>query len=99
MPTLRRPVQVRGCAAGGDAASDFYEPDMRILRLARTLLGDAQFGSHACTVSVAPAPFVCRHHYDRTHVFDNPLLAPSRGDCDVIVDEVIPVATTAALTY
>lgn len=61
----------------GDAPPDFYVPDTRTLRLARTLLGDAQFGSHACTVAVAPAPFVCRHRYDRTHVFDNPFLAPS----------------------
>ncbi len=61
----------------GDAAPDFYVPDMRTLRLARTLLGDAQFGSHACTVAAAPAPFVCRHRCDRTHVFNNPFLAPS----------------------
>ena len=61
----------------GDAAPDFYLPDMRTLRLARTLLGDAEFGNHACTVVVAPAPFVCRHRYDRTHVFNNPFLAPS----------------------
>ena len=61
----------------GDAAPDFYVPDMRTLRLARTLLGDAEFGSHACTVAVAPAPFVCRHRYDRTHAFSNPFLAPS----------------------
>ena len=61
----------------GDAAPDFYLPDMRTLRLARTLLGDAEFGNHACTVVVAPAPFVCRHRYDRTHVFTNPFLAPS----------------------
>ena len=61
----------------GDAAPDFYVPDMRTLRLARTLLGDAEFASHACTVAVAPAPFVCRHRYDRTHVFSNPFLAPS----------------------
>lgn len=32
----------------GDAPPDFYVPDTRTLRLARTLLGDAQFGSHAC---------------------------------------------------
>ena len=61
----------------GDAPPDFYVPDPRTLRLARTLLGDAQFGRHACTVAVAPAPFVCRHRYDRTHVFNNPFMAPS----------------------
>lgn len=61
----------------GDAAPDFYVPDMGTLRLARTLLGDAEFGGHACTVAVAPAPFVCQHRYDRTHVFNNAFLAPS----------------------
>ena len=72
----------------GDAAPDFYVPDMRTIRLARTLLGDAEFGSHACTVAVAPALFVCRHSYDRTHVFNNLFLAPSRvvAALDLAVD-------------
>lgn len=61
----------------GDARPDFYVPDIRTMRLARTLLGDAPFGSHACTVAVAPAPFVCHRRYDRTKVFNNPFLAPS----------------------
>lgn len=61
----------------GDASRDFYVPDARTLRRARTLLGDAEFGRHACTVAVAPAPFVCRRRYDRTDTFDDPFFAPS----------------------
>lgn len=61
----------------GDAPPDFYVPDARILRQARTLLGDADFGRHACTVAVAPAPFVCRRRYDRSAVFNDSFLAPS----------------------
>ena len=61
----------------GDAPPDFYVPDSATLRLARTLLGDADFGRHACTVAVAPAPFVCRRRYDRASVFDEPFFAPS----------------------
>jgi hypothetical protein len=60
-----------------DSPPDFYLPDAQTLRQARTLLGDAEFGRHACTVAVAPAPFVCRRRYDRTAVFDDPFLAPS----------------------
>jgi len=56
---------------------DFYVPDFRTLRYARTLFGDANFGRHACTVAVAPAPFVCRRRYDRSTVFNNPFRAPS----------------------
>ena len=36
----------------GDAPPDFYVPDRRVLHQARTLLGDAQFGQHACTVAL-----------------------------------------------
>jgi hypothetical protein len=61
----------------GDAPRDFYVPDARVLRQARTLLGDAEFGRHACTVAVAPAPFVCRRRYDRTETFNEPFFAPS----------------------
>lgn len=61
----------------GDAPPDFYVPDSRALRQARTLLGDADFGRHTCTVAVAPAPFVCRRRYDRSAVFNDPFLAPS----------------------
>jgi hypothetical protein len=62
---------------GGDAAPDFYVPDAQSLRHARTLFGDAEFGRHKSTVAVAPAPFVCRHRYDRSQAFNNPFLAPS----------------------
>lgn len=61
----------------GDAPRDFYVPDARTLRQARTLLGDAEFGRHTCTVAIAPAPFVCRRRYDRTGTFGHPFLAPS----------------------
>lgn len=61
----------------GDAPPDFYVPDSRALRQARTLLGDADFGRHACTVAVAPAPFVCRHRCERSKVFNNEFFAPS----------------------
>ncbi len=61
----------------GDAPRDFYVPNARTLRQARTLLGDAEFGRHACTVAVAPAPFVCRRRYVRTETFNEPFFAPS----------------------
>jgi hypothetical protein len=61
----------------GDAPPDFYVPDGGVVRQARTLLGDAEFGRHACTVALAPAPFVCRRRYDRSGVFNDPFLAPS----------------------
>jgi len=50
---------------GGGAPPDFYVPDAQAVRLARTLLGDAEYGRHACTVARAPSPFVCRRRYDR----------------------------------
>ncbi len=61
----------------GDVPRDFYAPDARTLRQARTLLGDAEFGRHACTVAVAPAPYVCRRRYDRTGAVDDSFFAPS----------------------
>lgn len=64
-------------AITGDAPPDFYLPDESALRQARALLGEAEFGRHACTVAVGPAPFVCRNRYDRTGTFNDPFLAPS----------------------
>ncbi len=61
----------------GDAPPDFYVPDLSVLRLARTLLGDAEFDGRAGTVAVAPSPFVCRRRYDRAAVSVEPYLAPS----------------------
>jgi len=62
---------------GGDAPPDFYVPDAQIIRLARTLLGDAEYGRHACTVARAPSPFVCRRRYDRGHTSGGTYFAPS----------------------
>jgi hypothetical protein len=56
---------------------DFYVPDSGVLALARSLLGSAEYGSHACTVAVAPSPYVCRQRYDRSNAFNSEFLAPS----------------------
>ncbi len=64
-------------ALDSGAPPDFYVPDDSTLRQARTLLGAARDGHHACTVAVAPSPFVCRNRYDRSGVFNDPFLAPS----------------------
>jgi hypothetical protein len=61
----------------GDAPPDFYVADAATAARARALLGDADYGRHACTVSVAPAPYVCRRRFDRAAVVDEPFLAPS----------------------
>ncbi len=47
-----------------DTPPDFYIPNTRVLNAARTSFGVAAFGSHACTITVAPAPFVVRHRSD-----------------------------------
>lgn len=49
-----------------DSPPDFYVPDPGVVALARSLFGTADYGSHACTVAVAPSPYVCRRRYDRT---------------------------------
>jgi hypothetical protein len=56
----------------GDAPPDFYVPEVTVVGEARTLLGTAAFGSHACTISVAPCPIVCRRRYKRGQVFPAP---------------------------
>ncbi|MGH9137120.1 MAG: hypothetical protein ACRD0G_08735 [Acidimicrobiales bacterium] len=61
----------------GDAPPDFYVPDAGAAARARALLGDAEFGRHACTVAVAPCPSVCRRRFDRAAVVDEPFFAPS----------------------
>lgn len=61
----------------GDAPPDFYVPEAGSLARARTLLGEVEYGHHACTVAVAPCPFVCRRRYDRAGVVDEPFFAPS----------------------
>ncbi|MGQ0615962.1 MAG: hypothetical protein ACT4PW_03060 [Acidimicrobiia bacterium] len=60
----------------GDAPPDFYVPDPAVLARARALLGEAEYGRHACTVAVAPCPSVCTRRFDRTAV-DEPFCAPS----------------------
>lgn len=62
---------------GGDAPPDFYVQDAQVVRLARTLLGDAEYGRHACTVARAPAPFVCRRRFDRGQTSGGGFFAPS----------------------
>ncbi|MBI2709770.1 MAG: hypothetical protein HYX34_08745 [Actinobacteria bacterium] len=61
----------------GNAPPDFYVPDAGVLARARVLLGDAEYGRHACTLAVAPCPYVCRRRYDRAGVVDEPFFAPS----------------------
>jgi hypothetical protein len=58
-----------------DASPDFYVPDGAAAARARMLLGDAEFGRHACTVAVAPCPSVCRRRFDRAAVVDEPFFA------------------------
>jgi len=62
---------------GGDAPPDFYVSDAQVVRLARTLLGDAEYGRHACTVARAPAAFVCRRRYDRSQTSGDAFFVPS----------------------
>ena len=61
----------------GSTPPDFYVPDAGAAARARALLGDAEFGRHACTVAIAPCPYVCLRRYDRAGVVDEPFLAPS----------------------
>lgn len=49
-----------------DAPPDFYLPSPQAVTRARALLGEADYGRHACTVAVAPCPYVCRRRHDRT---------------------------------
>lgn len=60
-----------------DSPPDLYVPDTRSLNRARAALGTADFGSHACTVSVAPCPYVCRRRYNRSATTGSTFLAPS----------------------
>ena len=46
-----------------DAPPDFYVPDAATASRARAMLGSAEYGRHACTVAVAPCPYVCRRRY------------------------------------
>ena len=56
---------------------DFYVPGRSIVAQARSLLGQAEYGHHACTVAVAPAPYVCRRRRDRSQAFGSEFLLPS----------------------
>jgi hypothetical protein len=60
-----------------ESPPDFYVPDQRVVAQARSLLGVSEFGRHACTVALAPAPFVCRRRHDRSTQVDNAYLLPS----------------------
>jgi hypothetical protein len=61
----------------GSTPPDFYVPDAGAAARARALLGDAEFGRHACTVAVAPCPSVCLRRFDRAGFVDEPFLVPS----------------------
>lgn len=61
----------------GQTAPDFYVPDARILRQARTLFGDSTYDERACTVALAPSPYVCRRRFDRRQNFNEEFFAPS----------------------
>jgi len=60
----------------GSTPPDFYVPDAGAAARARALLGDSEFGRHACTVAVAPCPSVCLRRFDRASVVDEPFLVP-----------------------
>lgn len=62
---------------GSEWQPDFYVPDRTVVAQARSLLGAADYGPHACTVAVPPAPYVCRRRYDRRQSFDMGYLLPS----------------------
>lgn len=51
-----------------DDPPDFYVPDSQAVARARALFGEAEYGQHACTVAVAPCPYVCRRRHDRALV-------------------------------
>lgn len=57
-----------------EAPPDFYVPDRASLAAARADYGSAELGRQACTVAVAPAPYVCRRRYSRPRW---PVPAPS----------------------
>ncbi|MGH9184434.1 MAG: hypothetical protein ACRD0U_01235 [Acidimicrobiales bacterium] len=60
-----------------DAAPDFYVPDPPAAARSRALLGDADYGRHACTVAVAPCPYVCRRRHDRSAATGESYPAPA----------------------
>ncbi len=60
-----------------NAPPDLYVPDASALHRARATLGTAGFGAHACTVAVAPCPYVCRRRYDRSTTTGLAFFAPS----------------------
>lgn len=59
-----------------ESPPDFYVPSTSVLALARGLFGKAEYGSHACTVAVAPSPYVCRRRHPN-HALHSLLPAPS----------------------
>lgn len=60
-----------------DAPPDLYVPDASTVARARALFGEADYGRHACTVAVAPCPYVCRRRFDRSGAAGEALPAPS----------------------
>jgi len=71
-----------------ESPPDFYVPDRSVVAQARSLLGHAEYGHHACTVAVAPAPYVCRRRHDHTRTAQSefPLPSPVVAALDLAID-------------
>lgn len=71
-----------------DTPPDFYIPSTRVLNTARTSFGIAAYGAHACTVAVAPAPFVVRFRYDFVEIIGLhfPVVRPVIAALDLAAD-------------
>jgi len=67
---------------------DFYIPNTRVLNAARTSFGIAAYGTHACTVAVAPAPFVVRYRSDLAEITGSifPVVRPVVAALDLAAD-------------
>jgi len=79
---------VRPVVVTSGSPPDFYVPDRSVVTQARSLLGIAEYGRHACTVAVAPAPYVCRHRHRNTKTADTafPLPSPVVAALDLAID-------------
>lgn len=71
-----------------DTPPDFYVPSTRVVSAARTSFGTAAYGDHACTIAVAPAPFVVRFRSDlaETIGLTFPVVRPAVAALDLAAD-------------